>query len=75
MSFISTLSPQELEVLRTVVKTVNFKHYPKDFCTNYEADKLIDSLAPSRGRSLVAYYVRRGSDTRSHTKRASKDAC
>ena len=23
------------------------KHFPKDFCTDYEADKLISSLAPS----------------------------
>ena len=57
MSFISTLSPQELEVLRTVVKTVNFKHYPKDFCTDYEADKLIDSLAPATVEKLMRVGV------------------
>jgi hypothetical protein len=60
MSFISTLSPQELEVLRTVVKTVNFKHYPKDFCTNYEADKLIDSLAPSTVEKIMRVGVDSG---------------
>jgi len=60
MSFISTLSPQELEVLRTVVKTVNFKHYPKDFCTNYEADKLIDSLAPSTVEKIMRVGVNSG---------------
>ena len=59
MSFITTLSRPELEVLRTVVKTVNFKHYPKEFCTNYEADKLIDSLAPS----TVARLLRVGIDS------------
>ena len=60
MSFISTLSPQELEVLRTVVKTVNFKHYPKDFCTDYEADKLIDSLAPATVEKLMRVGVDSG---------------
>ena len=60
MSFISTLSIQELEVLRTVVKTVNFKHYPKDFCTNYEADKLIDSLAPSTVEKIMRVGVDSG---------------
>ena len=60
MSFISTLSPQELEVLRTVVKTVNFKHYPKDFCTDYEADKLIDSLAPSTVEKIMRVGVYSG---------------
>lgn len=60
MSFISTLSPQELEVLRTVVKTVNFKHYPKDFCTDYEADKLIDSLAPSTVEKIMRVGVDSG---------------
>jgi len=60
MSFITTLSPQELEVLRTVVKTVNFKHYPKDFCTNYEADKLIDSLAPSTVEKMMRVGVDSG---------------
>ena len=60
MSFISTLSPKELEVLRTVVKTVNFKHYPKDFCTNYEADKLIDSLAPATVEKIMRVGVDSG---------------
>ena len=60
MSFITTLSPQELEVLRTVVKTVNFKHYPKDFCTNYAADKLIDSLAPATVEKMIRVGVDSG---------------
>ena len=60
MSFITTLSPQELDVLRTVVQTVNFKHYPKDFCTNYEADKLIDSLAPATVEKMIRVGVDSG---------------
>jgi len=60
MSFITTLSKQELEVLRTVVKTVNFKYYHKDFCTDYEADKLIDSLAPSTIEKMMRVGVNSG---------------
>ena len=29
-----------------VVKTVHLKHYPKEFITDYEADKLISIIAP-----------------------------
>jgi hypothetical protein len=35
------------------------KHYPKEFVTDYEADKLIDSLAPA----TVARLLRVGIDS------------
>jgi hypothetical protein len=44
MSFISTLSIKDRNRLRTIVKNVHLKYYPKDMITNYEADKLIDSF-------------------------------
>ena len=59
MSFISTVKGSELDVLRKIVKSVNFKHFPKEFVTDYEADKLIDSLAPS----TVARLLRVGRDS------------
>ena len=59
MSFISTIKGSELDMLRKIVKNVNFKHYPKEFVTDYEADKLIDSLAPS----TVARLLRVGIDS------------
>ena len=59
MSFISTIKGSELDVLRKIIKNVNFKHYPKEFVTDYEADKLIDSLAPS----TVARLLRVGVDS------------
>jgi hypothetical protein len=46
-------------VLRKIVKKVNFKHFPKEFVTDYEADKFIDSLAPS----TVARLLRVGVDS------------
>lgn len=57
MSFISTLKQDELNVLRKVVKQVHFKYYPKDFCTDREADKLIDSLAPQTVEKLLKVGV------------------
>ena len=59
MSFISTIKGSELDVLRKIVKNVNMKPYPKEFVTDYEADKLIDSLAPS----TVARLLRVGVDS------------
>jgi hypothetical protein len=46
-------------MLRKIVKRVNFKHHPKEFVTDYEADKLIDSLAPA----TVARLLRVGRDS------------
>ena len=46
MSFLHTLNAQERRILRNVVKTVHLKHFPKQFCTDYEADKLIATIAP-----------------------------
>ena len=59
MSFISTIKGSELDVLRKIVKNINMKHYPKEFVTDYEADKFIDSLAPS----TVARLLRVGVDS------------
>ena len=41
------LSQEDRRILRKVVKLAHMQEYPKDFCTDYEADKLISSLAPS----------------------------
>jgi len=41
------LTKEDRDILRIVVKQVHFKHYPDQFCTNYEADKMIASISPS----------------------------
>ena len=46
MSFLHTLKIEERQVLRKIVKQVHFKHYPREFCTDYEADKMIAAIAP-----------------------------
>jgi|TARA_Y100000114_G_scaffold148139_1_gene160772 hypothetical protein len=40
------LSKEDRNLLRIVVKQVHLKHYPKEFITDREADKLIASLLP-----------------------------
>ena len=44
--FLHTINEEERRILRTIVKKVHLKHHPKQFCTDYEADKLISIIAP-----------------------------
>jgi len=53
MSFLHTLKDEERRVLRTIVKKVHFKHYPKEFCTDYEADKMIAVIGPETVEKLL----------------------
>ncbi len=41
------LSKEDRNLLRIVVKQVHLKHFPKEFITDREADKLIASLLPN----------------------------
>lgn len=60
MSFLHTVNEQERRVLRTIVKKVHLKYHPKDFCTDYEADKLIAVIAPD----VVERLLKVGKDMR-----------
>lgn len=53
MTFLHTLNDEERRILRTIVKKVHFKHYPKEFCTDYEADKMIAAIGPETVASLM----------------------
>jgi hypothetical protein len=57
MSFSHSISMRDRELLRTIVKKVHFKHYPKDFQTNMEADKLIDVIAPDMIERMIRFAV------------------
>jgi hypothetical protein len=59
MSFLNTLSQPERDTLRRVVKLVHMKHHPKDFVTNYEADKIIETIGPE----VAAQMIKIGVDT------------
>tara|TARA_R100001086_G_scaffold159030_1_gene85207 strand:+ start:404 stop:598 length:195 start_codon:yes stop_codon:yes gene_type:complete len=64
MSFLHTLNAQERRILRNVVKTVHLKHFPKQFCTDYEADKLIATIAPETVEKLIRVGVNHKIDDR-----------
>ena len=44
--------------MRTVVKKVHMQHHPKDFVTDYEADKIIEALGPD----IAAGMIKAGKD-------------
>tara|TARA_Y100001937_G_C7124466_1_gene334254 strand:- start:2099 stop:2293 length:195 start_codon:yes stop_codon:yes gene_type:complete len=53
MTFLHTLKVEERDTLRKIVKNVHMKYFPKDFCTDYEADKLIASIGPETIENLL----------------------
>jgi hypothetical protein len=55
--FLSQLSERDLIRLREVVKRVYMKFYPVEFFTDREADKMIESLAPSTVERLIKAHV------------------
>ena len=44
---IHKLTKEDRNILRIVDKQVHLKHYPDQFCTDYEADKMIATISPS----------------------------
>lgn len=55
MSFLHTLKPEEREILRKVVKKVHLVHHPKEFCTDYEADKVISVIGPEVIERMIKF--------------------
>lgn len=53
MSFLNTLSQPERDTLRRVVRVVHMKHYPKEFVTDFEADKIIETIGPEVAGEMI----------------------
>mgnify|MGYP003630757729 FL=1 len=53
MSFMHTLKVAERDILRKIVRRVHMQHFPKEFKSDYETDKLIASIAPETVASLI----------------------
>ena len=51
------ISFQDRQRLRTIVKKVHFKNYPKEFITDKEADKLIEALGPKVAEDMIRKYI------------------
>lgn len=60
MSFLNTLSQPERDTLRRVVKITHMKHHPKDFVTDYEADKIIEVIGPEVAVRMIKVGMDRG---------------
>ena len=58
MSFISTLSWEELQTLRRIVKKTHLAYVPQDFATDRECDKMIEAIGPE----IVERMIRFGKD-------------
>ena len=57
MSFFTEISLEDLNRLRNVVKTVHMKHYAERHITNYEIDKLIESIGPETAQKMLKVAV------------------
>ena len=57
MSFLHTLKIEERRILREVVKRVDLKHHPEQFCTDREADKVIAVIGPETVDKLLRIGV------------------
>lgn len=53
MGFLNVLSQSDRDTLRAVVKRVHMQHHPKDFVTDYEADKIIEVLGPEVAEGMI----------------------
>ena len=66
MSFLSTLKPEELGLLRGIVRKVNFAEVVKKFGPNHpavtdrECDRLIDSIGPEVVERMIRFGVDKG---------------
>lgn len=52
-SFVHSLSQRDRDVLRDVVKRVHMRHYPSEFVTDYEADKMVEVMLPETVDALI----------------------
>lgn len=58
--FSTSLTFRDRQRLRAIVKRVHMRHYPGDMVTDYEADKMIDVIAPQ----TAAYLIRANEERR-----------
>ena len=64
MSFVNTLKPEELRMLRGIVKKVHFQHvdekHGKMFVTNYMLEQVIDNIGPDVAECMIKVGVDKG---------------
>jgi len=60
MTFMHTIKESDRSVLRRVVRNIHMQYFPSSFQTDYEADKIIASIAPD----CVEALIKKGKDIR-----------
>jgi len=55
--FTHSLKKEERDILRQVVKKVHLIHHPKEFCTDTEADKVINTIGPEVVERMIKFGV------------------
>ena len=58
--WISQLKYEDLRRLRTIVKKVHMRHYPDEFATVNEVDKLIEAIGPEVAMKQLKEGIERG---------------
>ncbi len=53
-------SKEQWNKVRVVVKTQHMKHYPKDFVTDMEADRILAAMSPQAVEKLYELAVKYG---------------
>tara|TARA_R100001463_G_scaffold86572_1_gene141428 strand:- start:306 stop:506 length:201 start_codon:yes stop_codon:yes gene_type:complete len=64
VSFVDMLKPEELTMLRRIVKKVHFQHFDKkhgkSFVTNTMVDNVIDNIGPDVAETMIKFGVDKG---------------
>ena len=64
MSFVDMLKPEELRMLRGIVKKIHFQHFDKkhgaSFVTNKMIDGVIDNIGPDVAEAMIKIGVDKG---------------
>jgi len=55
--FLHTLKKEDRDILRQVVKKVHLQHHPEEFCTNTEADKVINTIGPDVIERMIKFGI------------------
>jgi hypothetical protein len=57
LTLLTQIPIKDLVQLRAVVKTQHMKHYPREQCTDREADKIIETINPETREKLIKLAV------------------
>lgn len=60
MGFASELGVSDLQRLRAIVKRVHLRYYPDGAVSDYEADRVIETIGPEVAAGIIRRYVDAG---------------